>query len=163
MKEIKLSQNKVALVDDCDFEAVDRFCWSAQWAYNGNFYASTRIPKTKLKMTMHVFLLGNRIDERKYIIDHIDGNGLNNVRSNLRFCTRAQNRVNSKIVRMTDSIYRGVSWNESMNKWTAFIGIDYKTKYLGHFNNEISAALAYDKAAKNYHGEFAYLNFGSKQ
>jgi len=94
-------------------------------------------------------------------VDHINHNGLDNRKANIRPATHSQNNFNRIISTRGDlsSKYKGVAWNKSKKKWQARIGIYGKRKHIGHFKDEIQAAKAYDKAAKKYHGEFASLNF----
>lgn len=98
-------------------------------------------------------------------VDHINGDGLDNRRSNLRVCSHAENRRNSKKVsgrRKLASHYKGVS-HPSKNRWTASITVMWKTLHIGSFKTEIEAARAYDEAARNHHGVFARLNFPGTQ
>jgi len=91
-------------------------------------------------------------------VDHIDGNGLNNTRANLRICTYQQNVCNCKS-RGGDSKYKGISWDKRSKKWRAKIRYNSKDKHLGVFEDEIEAAREYDREAAKLFGEFAYLNF----
>jgi hypothetical protein len=95
------------------------------------------------------------------VVDHINHNGLDNRKANLRHATRAQNNFNRLIIIREDSSskYKGVSWRKRKKKWRARICINGERKHIGYFKDEIHAAKAYDKAAKKYHGEFASLNF----
>lgn len=90
--------------------------------------------------------------------DHIDGNGLNNQRRNLRPCTTAQNAANQTQQKGRSSLYKGVSWRKGRNKWRAGIKVNGKQINLGDFTNETEAALAYNKAAAEHFKEFARLN-----
>jgi hypothetical protein len=94
-------------------------------------------------------------------IDHINGNGLDNRKSNLRIATRQQNAHNSRKRLDNKSGYKGVY--KFQNKWRAMIGLNYKRIHLGLFDNIEDAAKAYDKAAIKYHKEFANLNFKDKK
>lgn len=98
--------------------------------------------------------------QTKRQIDHIDGNGLNNTYSNLRFVTSAQNHMNMRSKRGT-SRFKGVYWCKQTNKWKGQLIKDGRKYYLGLFENEIDAASAYDTKAIEMFGEYAALNFRS--
>jgi len=158
MKEIKLTQNQFALVDDEDFEHLNQFKWCAHKRGN-TFYAERSVPingKYKTK-AMHKFIMCD--NPFKSDVDHRDGNGLNNQRGNLRFCTDQQNQMNAKPRKNCSSNYKGVSLHKPTNKWRARITIEGKLIYFGLFNSEEDAARIYDDAAIKYYGEFARLNF----
>jgi hypothetical protein len=93
------------------------------------------------------------------VVDHIDHNGLNNCKANLRLCSIAQNNRNVISANRGISKYKGVSWNKILKKWSAAVQLNKKRFYAGHFTDEIDAAKAYDKKASQLHGEFACLNF----
>ncbi len=95
------------------------------------------------------------------VVDHINHNGLDNRKANIRPATRSQNNFNRLIVKREDSSskYKGVSWRKRKMRWHARIHVNGEYKFLGYFKDEIHAAKAYDEAAKKYHGEFAVLNF----
>lgn len=154
MKEIQLTQGKVALIDDEDFERVNQFKWFAhrdreQWYAHRHEKGSIKI------ITMHGFILGIEIGEQ---IDHRDRSGLHNWRDNLRKCTPSQNGANRASKPNTTSKYLGVHWDRFRDKWRATIRKDRHTMQLGRFDNETDAAKAYNKAALFHHGEFANLN-----
>lgn len=157
MKTISLTQGKVALVDDADYEAVSQFKWYAH-KVDRNFYAARRIWKFEGKRVfqyLHHFLMPGV--ER---VDHRDGNSLNDQMENLRPATHQQNLRGFQQKRLgTTSRYRGVYRHSRLEKWAAQIKVDKKMLYLGVFDIEEDAARAYDVAARKYFGEFASLNF----
>lgn len=157
MKEISLSQGKVALVDDEDFDYLNQYKWYAN-RFKYTFYAIThrRINKYDHKIYMHRLIMN---PGREIHIDHKDRNGLNNQKNNLRIATYSQNNCNRK--GSGASQYLGVSIRRN-GKFTARIKADGYYKNLGVFDNEIDAAIAYDNAAKIYHGEFANLNIKNR-
>ena len=159
MKEIKLTQNKVALVDDADFEWLNKFRWSAH-KDNNTFYAVRHTPRDKnykqKTIKMHRLILGLLYRDRK-LVDHRDGNGLNNQRDNLRICTHSENAQN-KISRYGTSRFKGVCWHKKDKKWQASIVFQGRTTYLGQFDSEVQAAKIYDKKAIELFGKFAHLN-----
>lgn len=98
------------------------------------------------------------------VVDHINHNGLDNRKVNLRPATRAENSRYARRRKIkTSSKYNGVWFATDAKKWRAAIWNNGKREHLGYFNNEIDAARAYDEAAKKYHGEFAVLNLCSQQ
>jgi len=156
MKEIKLTQDKIALVDDDDFEYLNQFKWCANKLRN-TFYAIRTLKKTKISMHREIMKtqLENNIGK---IIDHIDGYGLNNQKYNLRTCTSAENSRNRHFVN-NSSGYLGVFKIKSKKeKWKAQIVVNKKSIYLGIFKDKKDAAKAYNEAAIKYHGEFARPN-----
>ena len=158
MKEIKLTQGYVALVDDADYEWLNQWKWFAAEARN-TFYANRneRVNGKQRTVRMHRIVIG--LTDPKHICDHGDGNGLNNQRSNLRSCSHRQNVLNSgcKSSALTSG-YKGVSLYAPNGKWLSRIMHNSKSVHLGYFNTEEDAAKAYNKAAVQYHGEFARLN-----
>ena len=159
MKEISLTQGKVALVDDADYEWLNQWKWyasSIQSSYSCRFYAKRRVRKGVLEYMHRLILELQRNDNRE--VDHIDGNGLNNQRSNLRVCTHKQNRQSSRKRKIGASRYKGVCWNRRRHKWCSYIYVNEKLIHLGYFDSETDAALAYNHAALNHFGKFALLN-----
>lgn len=159
MKKIPLSQGLFALVDDEDFEYLNQFKWYA-YKSRSTFYAGRKLRLGVNKrqiIVMHREILGLKYSEIKG--DHIDHNGLNNQRHNLRIATNSENCKNQKPRIGFSSKYKGVCWHKRDEKWNAAIFEEGKKKHLGYFTNEIEAAKAYDNAAKIYFKEFACLNF----
>ena len=153
MKEIKLTQGKVALVDDDDFEALSQFKWYAN-KIGKTFYV---VRKSKDDGKWKTIYMHNEIMCGKGI-DHMDGNGLNNQRSNLRFCTHQENMMNQRKQGNRSSIYKGVSFFKRDNNWEAYININRKRIRLGNFDSEVESAKAYNDKAIELFGEFANLN-----
>ena len=160
MKEIKLTQGQVALVDDDMFEELNQFKWYA--ARNWKTYYAVRCCMRKT-IRMHMVILPPIVG---FKTDHADRNGLNNQRSNLRYATHGQNRANSKREKQAND-YIGITENKGRKnkkhiitkKWRAQIEKDGKHYGLGYYVTPIEAALAYDQKARELFGEFANTNF----
>lgn len=144
-REIPLTKGFVALVDDADYERVNSFKWRALIRPTGMVYAHCwRIGY------MHRLVIGAKAGE---LVDHRDGDGLRNVRANLRLCTPSQNSMNRRAFRgFKGVVKRGKTYE-------AKIGLKGKRVVLGNYASEIEAAIAYDAAARLHFGEFARLNF----
>jgi hypothetical protein len=157
MKEIQLTQGKVALVDDEDFEYLNQFRWFSN-NMNGKFYVGRYITVSKYKqirISMHRFIMK---PEKGMVIDHLDRNPLNNQKNNLRICTHSDNMRNCKISIKNTSGYKGVSFVKKNNTYKSAIKFNKRTIYLGYYIDPIDAARAYNTAAIKYFGEFAHLN-----
>ena len=153
MKEIQLTQGKMALVDDESFETLNQFKWYAKKS-GKTFYAVRNLyvcgrPK---QIYMHCVIMNRKG------IDHIDHDGCNNQKSNLRVCTRSENQMNRTKQENTSSIYKGVYFSKAHKKWKAEISINSKKIRLGNFDSEIDAAKAYNAKAVELFLEFANLN-----
>lgn len=160
MKKILLTQNKFTLIDDEDFELIDKYKWHVRKHrcvfYAQHCYRDKENKRTK-SIQMHRLIMG--IDDPNIQIDHINGNGLDNRKCNLRICNNSQNHMNRKKQKNCSSKYKGVSWHKLKNKWSSYIKIRGKLKYLGDFIDEKEAAKKYDIMAIKFFGEFAQLNF----
>jgi hypothetical protein len=138
---------------------VDRedYAWLSAWTwYRARNRAVVGHPHTPRTTFLHRLILNAQPGQ---IVDHIDGDPRNNTRANLRFATQSQNRANEHVSRGGSSVYRGVYWDANREKWSASLAIKAKPRFLGRFTDEAQAARAYDRAAAEYFGEFATLNF----
>jgi len=163
---IQLPQGYIAFVSDEDVDLV-----SLTWSLDKHklrrvVYATRRIGERRLNKTraMHRTILSRMLDRellRCEDVDHRDGNGLNNVRDNLRLANRSQNKMNTPKPRYANSssIYKGVSWCKRDECWSVFIRLGDKQVYLGRTRIEVIAARLYDAAARKHYGEFALTNF----
>jgi len=145
-------------VDDEDYLELSKFKWYAA-KDKSSFYAArgARIDVNKRRtVKMHRQILD--IKDSKVIVDHIDGNGLNNQRRNIRACSAAQNAMNRGVQKNNVSGIKGVYWHKRAKKWYAFIMLDQKKIYIGSFGSKEAAANAYNERAKELHGEFSRLN-----
>lgn len=157
-KEILLSQGQVAIVDNQDYEWLSRWKWYAQRTPSGEFYAKRNAwDKVRfVSFKMHRVIMNAQPESE---VDHVNGNKLDNQRSNLRICTHPQNVCNARIRKDNSCGYKGVHLEKRYGgKWFAIIGVNGKSKFLGYHPTSEAAARAYDLAAKQYHGEFAQLN-----
>lgn len=151
---IELSRGKFALIDDDDYPLVSRF----KWSYDKNGYVVRKIKRNgrQKKILLHRFL---RDAPAGFDVDHTNKHKLDNRRKNLRLATRSQNNANSGTRANSTSHYKGVSWNKRDKVWRAGICVNGDKRYLGSFRDEVEAAKAYDCAAREAWGDFAYQNF----
>lgn len=160
-KTIQLTQGQVAIVCDCHAHLVERHKWCAE-LNRGKFYAGReasvleKLAGERLHIAMHSVI--NRTP-KGFHTDHIDGDPLNNQCSNLRTATKSENQRNRGKQKNNTSGYKGVTWHKHSKTWDAKIVINNKTVHLGSFHTPEEAARAYDTAALDIHGEFAYTNF----
>ena len=161
MKKIKLTQGQYVLVDNEDFEELNKYKWYAHWdSHTKGFYAvrNARIENVKQYQTqirMHRVIMN--VSKGKYA-DHINHNTLDNRRFNLRICTNKQNTYNKKISKNNTSGFKGVSFHKGTRKFMAYIKVDGKLIYLGIYPTSEQAALVYNQAAIKHYKEFALLN-----
>lgn len=156
--KIQLGPDHVTIVDDSDLEFLSRYSWYLHKTPTGKLYVRTTITKNGIKknFSMHRMLLAAGKGQK---VDHRNGDGLDNQRSNLRQCTLQQNNRNQKL-RPHSSKFKGVTWRKSRDKWYCQLELgNRKNLYIGSYDTEEEAAKAYDEAAKKHFGEFARLNF----
>ena len=150
---IPLSRGTYAIVDTDNLRGLNLYRWLSSHKI-GTKYAR-RFEKGRT-IYMHREIM-NAPDGME--VDHINRNGLDNRRENLRLCTKAQNQQNSKKRRGKSSIFKGVSWDKKRRKWRVEITVNKKQIMLGRFPSEMEAAKAYDREAIYYFGVFAKPNF----
>lgn len=161
MREIQLTQGKITLVDDEDFEFLSQWKWQFHIGHSRHTgyarrseYPLGRYGKQKLIWLHHIVM--NVLTG--FNVDHINGNGLDNQKVNLRICDNSQNQHNARLRKDNKSGYKGVSFYKTRQIWQVQITIKTKKIHVVYFENKETAALAYNAAAREYFGEFARLN-----
>ena len=159
-REIPLTQGKVALVDAEDYDELNKYKWYAHKHKRARAYYARRgvgSGKDKKSLAMHRVIMNA---PNGIVVDHINGDGLDNRKSNMRLCTNKENCRNQVkgTGRKYTSQYKGVTYFRPTKKWKAEIVYNRETTCLGYFLIEKDAALAYDNKAKELYGEFANLN-----
>lgn len=153
IRYIPLSQGKTAIVDAADYEFLMQWKWHVIFKKHGSrWYAGRISPETSRTILMHRLLLNAPAHLQ---VDHKDGDGLNNCRSNIRLATHAENRRNCGPWRKGTSGAKGVSWFKQYSKWQARITVNRVSIHLGYFIEKSDAIAAYAEAAKKHHGDFA--------
>jgi len=159
MKKIPLTQGQVARVDDADYEWLKQYKWCAH-KIGHTFYAERGItisPYKQKMIRMHRVILDAPDGTQ---VDHKNTDGLDNRRSNLRFCTHSENCRNQRINRKNKSGFKGVSFSKrnAQNPWLVLIQVNSKRIHVGYYQTAEMAAAAYDLAALKHYGEFALTN-----
>jgi len=162
-RKIPLTQGKYAIVDPEDYKELAKYNWYAKKCER-RYYAERwgkiqQGSRTRGAVKMHRVIMG---DVEGKFVDHINHNGLDNRKSNLRFATAQQNTWNKRKQKGNySSQYKGVHWVKSEKNWRAVITCNKKMIYIGRFDDETAAAMAYDEKAKELFGEYASLNLQS--
>lgn len=163
-KTIPLTRGLTALVDDADFTWLNQWKWSTQrpqsrWPYavRTDHSQTGRKGGRSAKVFMHRLICGVSGED---MVDHRNGDTLDNRRSNLRIATNSQNQQNRRLVAGKHP-YKGIQYNRESGKWQTQITVDGTRKYIGMFSTAEQAARGYDAAAREYFGEFAAVNFAA--
>jgi tetratricopeptide (TPR) repeat protein len=151
VRYIPVTGGLVAIVDAADYEWLSRYTWRAAGGKEG--YACTSIGRKNV--LMHRLIVQPPPEK---VVDHINGNHWDNRRGNLRECRQEENLRNTRSHRGT-SRFKGVYWYTKIGKWAAMICLNKKRMHIGYFDDEVAAARAYDRKARELFGEFACLNF----
>lgn len=159
MRHIHLTQGKFAIVDDEDYDWLMQWKWRLRPSRRTSYAQRSTGRNAKLKAKRKTIFMHRVIMDcpNNLQIDHINHNGLDNRKCNLRICTFTENRHNQQPYINGASQYKGVS--RSLRKWRTYICRNGKRMYIGTYDSESEAANAYDAKAKEIFGNFAYLNF----
>lgn len=150
---VALGKGKVAVIDAADKVLVEGINWYAALQYKVYYAISaSKVGGKRLTPSMHRLIMGEPVGKA---IDHIDGDGLNNRRCNLRLASVAENSRNTGKKATNTSGFKGVSWRADRQKWQVHIRTGGRRLSLGHFSDLQDAARAYAVACAKYHGEFA--------
>lgn len=152
-KIIITKDGREVLLDDEDYERINQSVWFSCQKKGDTRYA-VRFEKTGKYISMHREILNPK---KEQLVDHINHDGLDNRKCNLRLASFAENTWNRRVEKgKTSSKFKGVRW--ARGHYYVYIGKDNKKHYRGQYKTEVEAALAYDKAALELHGEFANTN-----
>jgi len=154
---VPLGQNNIfSKIDKDDIELVKKYTWCCDGRNNWKYAITKKLINGKyVKIYLHRLIMNC---PNNMTVDHINHNGLDNRKTNLRVCPIGKNVLNQRKRKNTSSKYKGVSWDKKLKKWESYIKNISKKEHLGYFNNEKDAALIYNERAKELFGEFAYLN-----
>ncbi|HSY52465.1 MAG TPA: HNH endonuclease [Thermoanaerobaculia bacterium] len=165
MKYITLTRGARAIVDSSDYAMVNAYKWTYKPGRDERDSGYARHNFVLQCGGIHSVTMGQFLMQAPMgmVVDHINGNGLDNRRMNLRVCTHQENMLNRRVNKNSRSGYKGVQWSEQKQSWQVAVakgeGGKRKVYYGGAFKNPVEAAKAYDKLAVKIQGEFARLNF----
>ena len=154
---MELANGGFALVDEDDIDLIKDFRWRWRRDTSTRIYVVASGPTGGDTYRMHRVILG--VTDPNMHVDHINGNPFDNRRCNLRVATNSSNQQNRQNYARGHSKFKGVTLHRQTGKWQAQIKLNGRSKYLGLFDDELMAALAYDQAAADLFGEFAAVNF----
>lgn len=152
---IPLTQGMTAVIDAADINIIEQYNWKAVLLGRGKPYAMTWLPRVdgeRKGILLHRLLLDAPADRQ---VDHVDGNGLNCRRANIRIATHAQNQWNVGITARNSSGFKGVKATRSGLRWRAQISFEGRQIHIGYFQSPEEAHAAYVREAARLHGEFA--------
>src|SRR3990167_1985734 len=160
MQQLPISKGKITIISDEDYTQLAQHKWRV-YINSGKLYAARwekgKTMKTRKHIKMHQVIMNPL---KGLIVDHIDGDGLNNRRDNLRIVSNRQNTINRRKSVGTSSQFKGVYKAKNTIKWRSYIKTNNRQIYLGMFDTEHQAALVYDLWAKDMFGQYAKLNLG---
>lgn len=155
MRTIKTTKGQSYKICDCHYDMTKGWKWTAFTGGRDKRYYMVRrelIDGRQKTILLHRWVMGM---PEGMIVDHINGNGLDNRCKNLRVCTQSQNNANQKGAKHNSkSGHKGVYWHKAAQKWCAEVVFDYKKHYLGVYKNKLDAVEAYNKKAKELYGDF---------
>lgn len=157
MKKIILSKGKYALVDDEDFEFLSQW----KWCCDSRGYAVRSEKMTIVGSSNRPLVRMQRVildAPNDKLVDHINGDTLDNRKHNLRLATKSENMRNRKMAKNCKSGFKGVWFNKKRQRWIAYIKTNGQSRVLGHFKDRLEAAHVYNQVAEQLFGEFARLN-----
>lgn len=152
--KIRIGKDRFALVDQADYDFIKDYLWycsANKWGAYVQGFPKGQAGNNRKRVSMHRVILNA---PKGMCVDHINGNGLDNRRGNIRLCTPAENSYNRKLQHNSTSGHRGVYWHKASRRWRARISYARENISLGYYNNLEDAAKAYKEAAKKYYGEF---------
>lgn len=157
MKEIELFSGEIALVDDLDYEYLNQFSWHLIGkGYANRFYS---VNNRQFNMLMHIEVLLRHNVKIIGQTDHVDQNKINNQFNNLRITTQSNNRGNIGLFANNTTGFKGVYYISECNKYRSILTRNKLRCHLGYFDTPEKAAMAYDRVARRFFKEFAFLNF----